>query len=92
MTNLKEFGRKRSCSNFKALSRHSPGGTEENHKKYQPEQSVSGPRFETGTSRIRSRSVNHSTPDFRCDLCRSDSNPCDFTNSIIPIDCIYSIY
>jgi hypothetical protein len=32
---LKEFGRKRSLPDFKALSRQSHGGTEENHKDYQ---------------------------------------------------------
>jgi hypothetical protein len=40
-------------------SRNFPGGTEENHDKPQP---VFGPRFEPGTSQIRSR--NHSTTAF----------------------------
>jgi hypothetical protein len=31
--NWKGFGRKRSWPNFKALSQHFSGGTEENHKK-----------------------------------------------------------
>jgi hypothetical protein len=31
--NWKGFGRKRSWTNFKVLSRHSTGGTVENHKK-----------------------------------------------------------
>jgi hypothetical protein len=44
-------------------SRHLPGGTEENHKAHQSG-SVSGRRFEPATSRIRSRSVNHSTTTF----------------------------
>jgi hypothetical protein len=35
MMNLKAFGRKRSWPKFKVLSRHSPGGTEENHEKPQ---------------------------------------------------------
>jgi hypothetical protein len=33
MKNWKEFGRKRSLSNFKMISMHSPGGTEEYHEK-----------------------------------------------------------
>jgi hypothetical protein len=33
--NWKGFGRKRSWPYFKVLSRHSPGGTKENHKKSQ---------------------------------------------------------
>jgi hypothetical protein len=32
MMNWKGFGRKRSWHNFKVLSQHSPGGTEENHE------------------------------------------------------------
>jgi hypothetical protein len=32
MLNWKQFGRKRLWPNFKVLSRHSPGGTEENHE------------------------------------------------------------
>jgi hypothetical protein len=58
--NCKEFGRKLSSPNFKLLTRHSPGGTEEGHEKPQLE----WPKFESGTSRIRSRSVNHSTLTF----------------------------
>jgi hypothetical protein len=48
----------------KVLSQHLPGGTEENHEKPQYEELVSRPRFEHGTSRIRSRSANHSTTMF----------------------------
>jgi hypothetical protein len=33
MKNWKRFGRERSCCNSKVLSRHSPGGTEENYEK-----------------------------------------------------------
>jgi hypothetical protein len=33
MLNWKEFGRKWLRPNFEVLSRHSPGGTEENHEK-----------------------------------------------------------
>jgi hypothetical protein len=33
MMNWKEFGRKRSPSNFKVLFPHSPGESEENHEK-----------------------------------------------------------
>jgi hypothetical protein len=50
MVNWKEFGWKRSCIKVKALSQNSPGGTEKNHEKYQPEKPVFGARFETGTS------------------------------------------
>jgi hypothetical protein len=35
MINWKGFGRKQSWPNFKVLSRHLPGGTEEDHKKLQ---------------------------------------------------------
>jgi hypothetical protein len=35
-----------------------------NHEENQSGQSVSGPRFEPGNSRIRSRNVNHSTVTF----------------------------
>jgi hypothetical protein len=58
---LKGTGRKRSWPNFKVVSRHFPGGAEGNHEKSQSLWPVSGPRFEPGTSRIRSRSVNHLT-------------------------------
>jgi hypothetical protein len=64
MTNCKEFGRKRSYCNLKVLSRHSPEGTEEKHEKPQLGWPVFGTRLETGTCRIRSRSVNHSTTTF----------------------------
>jgi hypothetical protein len=55
------FGGKRSWPHFKVLSRHLSGGTEGNHEKPQSGWPVFGPRFETWTSRIRSRRVNHST-------------------------------
>jgi hypothetical protein len=57
-------------SNFKVLSRHLPGGTDEDHENSQSWQPVSGPRFEPVTSRIR-RSVDHSTTTFRNRLLRS---------------------
>jgi hypothetical protein len=56
------FSRKRSWPNSKALSRHWPEGTKENHEKkdcLSPE-----PIFEPGTSRIRNRSVNLSMTTF----------------------------
>jgi hypothetical protein len=59
--NWKGLGRKQPWPNLKLLSRHSPGGTEEYHKKSQSGETVSGPRFEPGTFRIRSKSANHST-------------------------------
>jgi hypothetical protein len=49
---------------FKVLSRHMSGGTEENHENPQSEQQVSGPRFEPETLWIWSRSANHSTATF----------------------------
>jgi hypothetical protein len=55
---------KRSWPNFKVMSQHLSGESEKNHEKSQSGQSVSGPRFEPGTSRIRRRSVNHSTTTF----------------------------
>jgi hypothetical protein len=64
MMNCKRFGRKRKWPNFKALSRHSPGVTDGKHKKPQPGYTVFRPRFETGTSWIWSRLVNHSTTTF----------------------------
>jgi hypothetical protein len=59
--NWKGFGRKRSWPNFKVLSRQSPGGNEENHENLNQDSRPLGPRIETGTFRIRSRNVNHST-------------------------------
>jgi hypothetical protein len=53
MKNLKGILRKQSWSNFKALPRHLPGGTEEVYEKPQSGLPVSGPRFEPGTSRIQ---------------------------------------
>jgi hypothetical protein len=47
---------KRPWPNFKILSQHSPGGNEESHKETQDSRSP-GPRFEPGTSRIRSRDI-----------------------------------
>jgi hypothetical protein len=35
MTNCKGFGRKRAWPDFKVLSRHSPGGSEENYENRQ---------------------------------------------------------
>jgi hypothetical protein len=46
------------------LSQNLPVGTEENHEEPQTGQPVYGPRLESGTSRIRSRIVNHSTTTF----------------------------
>jgi hypothetical protein len=51
-------------SQFKVLSWNLPGRTEENYEKPQSEYLVSGPRFEPGISRIRSRRVSHSTAMF----------------------------
>jgi hypothetical protein len=46
---------------FKILSWHLPGGTEESHEKPQSGKPISGSTFEPRTSRIRSRSDNHSS-------------------------------
>jgi hypothetical protein len=51
-------GRKRSWPNLKVLPRHFPRRTEENYEKPQSGELVSGYKFEPGTSRIRSKSVN----------------------------------
>jgi hypothetical protein len=64
MINYKGFGRKRLWPNFKVLYLRSPGGTEENHKNLYQDSMSPGPRLEPWTSRIRSRSVNHSTKTF----------------------------
>jgi hypothetical protein len=48
----------------KALSRNLPGGTEENHERHHSEHPVSGPRFEPGESRKRSRSANRLATTF----------------------------
>jgi hypothetical protein len=64
--NLKGFGRKRSWPDFKVLSRHSPGGTEENTntKNLNQDSHSPVPKIECGTSRIRSKSFKHSTMTF----------------------------
>jgi hypothetical protein len=45
MMNLKGFGRKWLCPNFKVLSRHSPGGTEDNHENPQSKYPVTRAEF-----------------------------------------------
>jgi hypothetical protein len=61
--NWKGFGRKRSCLNLRYYPSMS-GGTDENYESPQSEYPVSGPILEPGTSRTRSRLVNHSTTTF----------------------------
>jgi hypothetical protein len=51
---------------FKAMSRYLPGGSEENYKEPESGYQVSGPRFEPGTFRIRSRSANHPAEIYIC--------------------------
>jgi hypothetical protein len=46
---------------FEALYRHLTEMTEANHEKPQSGYTVSGLRFELGTSRIQSKRANHST-------------------------------
>jgi hypothetical protein len=45
---------------FKVLSRHLPGGTEENRRKHQSRQPVYGSRYDPGTISTRRRSTNYS--------------------------------
>jgi hypothetical protein len=52
-TNWKGFGRNQSWPYFKVLSRHLPGGTEENHQNLDQDSRSPGPRFESGTSQMR---------------------------------------
>jgi hypothetical protein len=59
--NWKGFGRKLSWPNLKVLFQHSPGGTEENHENLSQDSRSPGPKFEPGSSGIRSRIVNHTT-------------------------------
>jgi hypothetical protein len=61
---LERFGRMRLWSNFKAVSRNSPGGTEENHENFNQDSLSQEQRIEPETSRIGSMSVNHSTTKF----------------------------
>jgi hypothetical protein len=58
----KVYGRKRFWPNFKGISQHLPGRTEEYHEKPQSGMPVSRPRYEPGISRIRT--ANHSTTTF----------------------------
>jgi hypothetical protein len=60
MMNWKGLGRNLSLPKFKALSRNSPGGTEENHENLTRDIRSPGPGIETGTSQMRSRSDNQS--------------------------------
>jgi hypothetical protein len=59
--NWKECRRKRPWLNLRLYA----GKAEENHEKPQLEKLVFDPRFEPRTSKIGSRSVNHSTTMFR---------------------------
>jgi hypothetical protein len=53
----KRFVRKGSWTNFKVLSRHSRGGTDENQENSQDSRWL-GPKFEPGTYQIRSRTLS----------------------------------
>jgi hypothetical protein len=64
--NWKGFGRKQPWPNFKVIYRHSSGRTEESYGKPQSGDPVSGPRFEHGTSRIRSISKHHPMKMYGC--------------------------
>jgi hypothetical protein len=68
--NWKGFGRKQSWPNFKALSRNSPGGTEENHEITQDSRSP-GLRFEPGTwaMELRIAVMTNCWPTVRCLEC-----------------------
>jgi hypothetical protein len=63
MMDWKGSGRKRLWTNLKYYPVVS-WGTEEKHETPQSGEPMSGPRFETGTSRIGTRIVNHSTTTF----------------------------
>jgi hypothetical protein len=69
MMKLKGFGRKMSWPSFKVRSQNLPGGTDEEHEKLQTGQPVFVAQFEPETSRIRSRSVDHSTTGFGTKCC-----------------------
>jgi hypothetical protein len=62
--NWEGCGRKRSSSNFTALSQYLPGGTEEKDEKHQSGYPVSSPSLKHGTSQILSGSAKHSTTTF----------------------------
>jgi hypothetical protein len=49
---------------FKVLSWHYPGETDKNHENSRSEWPMSKPRFESKSSRIFSRIVNHSATTF----------------------------
>jgi hypothetical protein len=59
---------------YRILSLHLPGGTEERHEQPYWGQPVSGPRFEPGTSQIRSRNVIYATTTFGTTTTTSDNN------------------
>jgi hypothetical protein len=59
------MGRRDDKRSWPNLRYHSPRGTEKNHEKPQSGQPDFGPKnVEPGTSRKRSRGVNHSTTTF----------------------------
>jgi hypothetical protein len=62
--NWKGFGTKRSWPNFKVLSRHSRGETEENQGNLNQDSRSPGPRIDPGTPEYENKSVNHSTTTF----------------------------
>jgi hypothetical protein len=61
MMNWRGFGRKRFWPNFKVLSQE---GLRKTMKSLIQSSRLLGPRIELGTSRVRGRSVNHSTMTF----------------------------
>jgi hypothetical protein len=62
MINLKGCGRKCLWPNFKRLSQHLPGGSDENYEK--PQDSQSGSRYDPRTFQTQSRRVNQSNTTF----------------------------
>jgi hypothetical protein len=64
MVNWKGFGRKLSWPNFWYYPVIRLDGLRKTTKNLNQDSLPPGPRFEPGTSRIRSRSVNHSTTTF----------------------------
>jgi hypothetical protein len=57
--NWEGYGRKQSWINFKVLSRHSPGGTEESHENFSQDSRFPNRDLKPGTSRIRSRRIRN---------------------------------
>jgi hypothetical protein len=78
--NLKGFGRKRLWPNFNTLQRHSPGGTQENHKQL------------SQGSRSPSRDLNLRPPEYKAGVltscrvdidCKAQKHPIQFVQGVL---------